>query len=138
MIETGTYKGAMLDSCKGIFNKLYSIELDLKLFNLALEKYQDEPKIHNIQGDSGVELKKLINNINEPCVFWLDGHYSGGVTARSNIDTPISNEIKAIFNHKINNHIILIDDARLFDGTNDYPTLQHLKEIVGKFDPEKK
>ena len=25
----------------------------------------------------------------------------------------------------------------VFDGTNDYPTLQHLKEIVGKFDPEK-
>jgi hypothetical protein len=29
-------------------------------------------------------------------------------------------------------HVILIDDARLFDGTGGYPTIAHLQEFLGE------
>jgi len=137
LVETGTYKGAMLDSCKNLFDKLYSIELDKKLFEEAKEKYKDDPKVVNICGDSGVELKKLMDKIDKPCLFWLDGHYSGGITAKADIDTPIVEELKAVFEHPIKNHVILIDDARLFVGVDDYPTIEGLKEIVKNEAPDK-
>lgn len=137
LIETGTYKGAMLDSCKNLFDKLYSIELDKKLFEEAKAKYKDEQKVININGDSGVELRKLMDKIDKPCLFWLDGHYSGGITAKADIDTPIVEELKAVFEHPIKNHIILIDDARLFVGEDNYPTIDGLKEIVKNVDRSK-
>ena len=53
-----------------------------------------------------------------------------GITAKADIDTPIVEELKAVFQHPIKNHVILIDDARLFVGADDYPTIEGLKEIV--------
>ena len=46
-------------------------------------------------------------------IFWLDAHWSGGETYGINDECPLIEEIKIINNTKLN-HIILIDDARLF------------------------
>jgi hypothetical protein len=63
-------------------------------------------------------------------LFWLDGHYSRGATAKGMSDTPVAKEIETILRHKIRDHVILIDDARCFDGTHDYPALNDLQEFV--------
>jgi hypothetical protein len=62
-------------------------------------------------------------------LFWLDGHYSGGATARGHKDCPVLEELDAIFNSPFE-HVIYIDDARLFTGKDDYPTLEALKAYV--------
>ncbi len=56
------------------------------------------------------------------------GHYSAGFTAKGNLETPIISELDTIFSNKID-HIVLIDDARSFKGTNDYPTLKFVEEF---------
>jgi hypothetical protein len=63
-------------------------------------------------------------------LFWLDGHYSGGITAKGPLDTPIVKELDSILNHSVTGHVILIDDARCFVGENDYPTIDELREIL--------
>ena len=86
-----------------------------------------------IQGDSGKVFPAILPQIEEPCLFWLDGHYSAGITAKGQLETPIIEELQAIFNHpEKTNHVILIDDARCFTGENDYPELSELKELVAK------
>ncbi|MCZ7616643.1 MAG: hypothetical protein M5T52_24530 [Ignavibacteriaceae bacterium] len=82
-----------------------------------------------INGDSGKLLKQLVAKISDPAIFWLDGHYSGFETAKGDIETPIKQELGAILNSELN-HIILIDDARLFIGQNDYPTIEELKKYI--------
>jgi hypothetical protein len=59
-------------------------------------------------------------------LFWLDGHYSAGITARGDIATPISLELEAILSHPVKSHVILIDDARDFTGKDSYPFLDNL------------
>ena len=81
-------------------------------------------------GDSIDVLPEILAKIEQPCLFWLDAHYSGGVTAKGKKETPILQEIQYILNHDIDRHIILIDDARCFNGQNDYPTIQELKNII--------
>jgi hypothetical protein len=60
----------------------------------------------------------------------LDGHYSAGNTARGALETPVSSEIDAILKHTVRHHVILIDDARNFDGTHDYPLLDQFRRSI--------
>jgi len=130
LIESGTYMGAMVEAQKKIFNKIISIELSSELYNLAIEKFKNDKNVTIIQGDSGVVLPVILEKIDSPAIFWLDGHYSYGITARGNKECPILEELDAILNCKILNHIILIDDARCFNGKGDYPAIDQLIDFI--------
>lgn len=130
LIETGTYLGDMVHAMKKSFSRIISFELDQTLAAQARERFANEHHIEIIQGDSGKLLGEHLATINEPCLFWLDGHYSGGITAKGSLETPIKNELTAILKHPVAGHVILIDDARCFTGENDYPTIDELKRSV--------
>lgn len=134
-IETGTYLGEMVDAQKNNFKKIYSIELGEDLFRDAVKKFQHQKNITILHGDSGDVLVKLSSLINEPAIFWLDGHYSAGITAKGSKDCPIYEELTAIFGSKPIDHILLIDDARLFIGEDDYPTIAELTDFVKQYRP---
>jgi hypothetical protein len=76
-----------------------------------------------------VRLPELLARVHEPALFWLDGHYSGGLTARGAKDTPLLEEIEAIAHHGVPGHVVLIDDARCL-GQGDYPTLEVLERAL--------
>lgn len=131
-IETGTFQGEMVEAMRRRFKKIYSIELARSLYDKAREKFAKYPHINLLYGDSAVELPKILKDINEPAIFWLDAHYSGGETARGGTNTPIESELCSIFSHPIKNHVILIDDAGDFDPKYEYPTATAVKELAGK------
>lgn len=134
-IETGTYLGEMVKASRKTFEKIYSIELDEILYRNAKLKFSKFKHISIFQGDSSKILPKILPKINQPCLFWLDAHYSKDNTAKGEIETPIIQELNHIFNISNLNHIILIDDARCFKGKNDYPTLQELKKFISEKKP---
>jgi hypothetical protein len=131
LVETGTYLGDMVEAQREKFKKVYSIELSEKLFSKAVKRFRSFPHIKILQGDSGVVLNKLMPDIDKPALFWLDGHYSGGITALGAKECPVPEELETILKSPLS-HIILIDDARLFNGTHDYPTLDEIKDIITK------
>jgi hypothetical protein len=130
-IETGTYKGDTVEYVKNDFNKIFTIELSEKYADEAIERFKNEEKVKVIKGDSKVELVKLLKDIKEPCIFWLDGHYSYADTAQAEKETPILEEIRPILEME-ESHVILIDDARLFIGRHNYPTIIKLANFVKK------
>ena len=137
-IETGTYLGDTLFRQKDNFKKIFSIELSEYYFNLAKDRFQSFDNINLILGNSKDKLKDILIKNNEPIFFWLDGHYSTGLTAKAeDKETPIMEELSTIFdtNQKQHKHVILIDDARLFNGTHDYPKYKDLKKFILKKDP---
>lgn len=114
-IETGTYLGDTTDYMKDHFKELYTIELGEDLWKRACARFQDVHKITCFHGDSGIVLPQILDLINEPALVWLDGHYSGPPTARGDLDSPVKAEIECLLNDG-RPHIILIDDARVFEG----------------------
>ncbi len=128
-IETGTYEGRTLNALKYHFEQLYSIELSEQLFARARKKFKRYSHMTLLQGDSSRVLAELLPQINTPCLFWLDAHYSYGNTAKGDVSSPVLAELTHIFNHPIQNHVILIDDARDF-GTGDYPTMEQVEALV--------
>ena len=129
-VETGTHVGKTLGyfANKGI--ECTSIELSRELYQAACTLFKARKNVRLVQGDSGQRLPELLQEMNKPALFWLDGHYSADLTASAETHTPVSAELKAILNHPINQHVILIDDARYFDGTNDYPHLDDLLRVI--------
>ena len=67
-------------------------------------------------------------------VFWLDAHYSGGVTAKGSTECPLEHELQIIAEHACTGHIILIDDVRLM-GSGDYPSLARVCELACRINP---
>ncbi len=136
LVETGTFLGDAIHHLKRRFKAIYSIELSQNLADLAQRRFRALPHIHILQGDSAQVLPSIMSGISTPCLFWLDGHYSGGITAQADVDTPILKELRTIFDHPCKDHVILIDDARHFDGTHDYPTIDGLRELCAKERPQ--
>jgi hypothetical protein len=72
----------------------------------------------------------LVNKLEGPALFWLDGHYSGGYTARGEEDTPIYKELSCILEAPEKGHVVIIDDARCFGNDPAYPTIEALKKYI--------
>lgn len=134
LIETGTCYGGTIDALKSNFKTLISIEISNELFNLAKIKFAKYSHIKLYEGDSGMMLPIILKDIHQKSLFWLDGHYSGDNTGKGDLNTPIYKELEAIYKNRMD-HVILIDDARLFIGKEDYPTMDELKSFVFNLNP---
>ena len=80
-------------------------------------------------------LPEICRGLEVPCLFYLDGHYSGGITGGGGKDCPINMELEAIFAHTRVPFRIVIDDARLFGQDPTYPTVESIAEYVMGRDP---
>lgn len=134
-IETGTFKGQMLDTMRryGRFRHLHSIELQPTLALLAAARFAKDHRIRIHQGNSAEVLPSLLQRIAEPVLFWLDGHYSGEFTACGDEESPVRHELRTALAHAKRwrlPHVILVDNLSLFDGRNGYPTLAEVEGIV--------
>lgn len=133
LIETGTYLGNMIELVHSEFEGIYSIELSKWLAKNARKRFAEYPHIHILEGDSSKILPQILSKINEPCLFWLDAHFSGGITTKGQKYTPIMSELTQILTHPIKNHVILIDDARLFGTKPDYPSISEIETIINAY-----
>lgn len=130
LVETGTYMGEMIEAGVKYFQQIISIELDKSLASQAQAKFSNRKNISVLQGDSTDLLLDIVKNLSGKTIFWLDAHYSGGITAKGKEHTPILSEIKTISSFPQENTVLLIDDARCFIGKNGYPVLSDFKEYV--------
>jgi hypothetical protein len=136
LVETGTFRGDMVNAQKDMFSRIYSVELDERLAKKAQKRFSGFKHIKIFQGNSADMLPGIIKQASEPYLFWLDAHFSGGVTARGDVDTPIIQELRCILDNRTADDVILIDDARHFVGLNDYPTIQELRDFILKNRPD--
>jgi hypothetical protein len=136
LVETGTYLGDMVSACRGVFERIISIELDPDLHARAKQRFARDPCIKLLLGDSGTILRDVLALQTSPCVFWLDAHYSAGLTAKGRVDSPILEELRLILKHPVAGHVILIDDARAFGSDDAYPSLQALAQWIASLRPD--
>jgi len=135
-VETGTFRGDMVEAMRRQCRTIVSIELDDARFEAACARFAGRDGVTILHGDSALLLPDVIAGLEEPALFWLDGHYSGPGTSRGESDTPILTELAHVLGSDEPGHAILVDDARLFDGTRDYPGLADLERHVRELRPD--
>jgi hypothetical protein len=126
-IETGTFLGVTTKRCATIFDKLHTIELDKNLAEQATKFLSIHKNIEVIQGNALEVLPNLLEReeINNALVF-LDGHFSGGITACGDLPEPASEELKILAKHKNKIKCIIIDDFRSFGNEPGFPKKSEL------------
>ncbi len=124
-IETGTFKAEGTLILREACSRVWTIELDMALYERATARHGHRAGITFLQGSSDEVLRKLIADVAEPVIFWLDAH--GGMVdhlsqkvfnpAGDDTQCPVTDELQAIgrFRHAASS-CILIDDARVFLG----------------------
>lgn len=135
LVETGTFLGDNIYALRNDFDRIISIELAPVLAARARQRFARESHVAILLGDSANVLPEVLAELNEPALFWLDAHWSGGITAHAEKETPIMEEVDAILRHPVKDHVVLMDDARLLGQRQDYPTLETLCTNVRRMNP---
>ena len=112
-IETGTYYGETIFQMEPMFDKLHTIEVKPEYYQDVKRRYSGN-KINFLLGDSSNVFKTLLPTINEPTIFFLDGHWSADDTGRGEKDCPLIEELTIINEKFASSAVIIIDDRRLF------------------------
>ena len=125
LVETGTYYGEMVAAVAHSFQRIYSIELDPRLAGLARERFRQLSHVQIIEGDSQTAVPKLLQRLQERCLWWLDAGYCGW-GGRVGDPNRFSAELGAVLSDRIQDHVILMDDADGVNGEGGSPTLEEL------------
>lgn len=132
MIETGTAYGITAQRCGRVFEKVYTIELDPALAAQATARLAGQPNVQVVLGDAVEKLPAVLatEGVDDALVF-LDGHFSGGVTALGDLPEPAILEIDTVAKYQDKIRAVIIDDFRCF-GIN--PGWPRKSELLGSIE----
>lgn len=131
-VETGTFMGDTTALLAAESNAVYTIEPERSLFERAEARFSGDSRVHVIHGLSESVFPTLLPTLNGRVNFWLDGHYSGGITHQGPTDCPVRDELANIEKNLVHfeSVTVLIDDIRCFDPSvplyADYPSIDYL------------
>lgn len=138
-VETGTFKGDTVESMYqlGQFERIYSIEINADLFHDALDRFEHvADRIDLYCEDSVVALEDIIPKLDKQTVFWLDAHASGPLKGGRSGGCPLLDELKLIAASPIKDHVIFIDDKRLFGSAEwDFVKYEDVVKAVMDINP---
>lgn len=144
-IETGTFFGRTSLELSVFSKEVHTIEPSEELFLESKRIFGNRKNIYAHHGLSeellGPIIDRIIDKEDMPHIdFWLDGHFSQGVTFRGEIDTPVIQELRQILKRttKLSGFTIFVDDVRLFSHLipcdENYPKLFELVAIAKEYD----
>lgn len=131
-VETGTCLGTTTRVLAKSATMVYSIEPEPTLFANAEKLFESADNVEIIKGTSETIFPTLLPKITGDVNFWLDGHYSAGVTYKGPKDTPICEELESISKNlsHFKKVTILVDDVRCFNPQiadySSYPPIDFL------------
>lgn len=123
--ETGTLLGdAIAHTCNFPFEKIISIEIMPEYVKNARKRFEKDPRVDIVEGDSSIILPDILTKINTNCLFWLDAHFPGAdlkhrkYDEEKNTDTraPLKKELTHIKQRVgLFNDVIIIDDLWIYE-----------------------
>lgn len=130
-VETGTYLGKTTEFLMGFSPEVFTIEPESRLYESAAKRFKNS-NVEVLNGVSEEIFPELLPQLGGDINFWLDGHYSAGITYQGAKDCPLEDELDSIETNLSNfgRISILVDDVRCFlpenDGYPDYPSVDYL------------
>ena len=120
-VETGTYFGATSRWLAARSTQVITIEPDAALARRATRQLSQLKNVCVVQGCSEDVFPELLPQLSGSIAFWLDGHFSGGVTGKGKFETPIQLELDEIQKNiaRLSQTTVFVDDFRCFGSARD-------------------
>jgi hypothetical protein len=146
-IESGTFYGESFSKAinSGIFERCYSVEIQPELYQKLVPRFPESPSQKVFLGISYEVFAKEIFprcSAQDRLFFWLDGHYSAGVTGGRDLPCPLLSELAAIEQHcPTKSLVIAIDDANDLGRQHDqiaghnWPTRSEVEAAARRVNP---
>lgn len=129
--EVGTYRGLTTKRCAPHFRSVVTVELDPTLCAESRGYLASTKNVTVIEGDGLKELAKFLAATNERnIIVFLDGHFSGGQTAKGDLVEPALEEIEILHRHREKIAAFIVDDFREFGTQPGWPTKWELMKSV--------
>ena len=112
-VETGTNRAETTVWAADHFKRVFTVEGYEPLYLKAVENFGQRANIKFLKGDSRDHIRSIANSLTEPAIFWLDAHWCGEHTFGKSDECPVVGELEEL-NRIPLQHMVLIDDARLF------------------------
>ena len=134
-IETGTFLGSTTKLLAQNFKSVHTIEPSAECLAIARRNTKNDSNITFYNGTSEDYFEQACGSVNGDICFWLDGHYSAGITYQGEQDSPILHELSTIekYLHKYHLVVVIVDDIRCSHlNSEDYPSLNFYVEWANK------
>ena len=135
-IEGGTFRGKTAKWAASHFQQVITIEASQAVYDRLMAEHSLFPNVKFLHGDTRKLLPTIVRELDGPAVFWLDSHWSAGDTFGAGDECPVFRELE-IINSSPHEHVILIDDARLFTqppppphDVNAWPTFGDIHDVL--------
>ena len=140
-VETGTAYGQSLQEIFPYFDKIFTVEISEDLWTWLHPQIEDIKHIQHVLGDSLIEMPKFLDTLgeDEKVFFWLDAHWSQGLSSKNEFDVPLIQECQIIDEkYKGDTAVVAIDDLRMFETNinEDWSdiTVDSVKKSFNNFD----
>jgi len=128
-IETGTHIGLTARWASLHFETVSTIERNAYYYQKAKSMLKSCPNVALYLGDSSDILRHVLRKTNNGlALVWLDAHWSRDlVYEKPEVICPVLRELE-ILRKDGRNHVIIVDDARLFGNKEGFPP----REVIEK------
>ena len=139
-VETGTYKGDTSLMAAEHFDKVFTMEIVEDLYRGSMERAAREG-VTNVSfhlGDSLEVLPKILPQVEDGAVFFIDAHQSGPDTGNNQKHlVPLFEELDLILSRDLGPSVFIFDDVRFWEGQRqpawDWAHIS-VKKILDKFE----
>lgn len=117
LVESGTYLGDTVAFFLPHAERIVSIELQPDFYADAVVRFAATPAVTILHGDATEHVPRILEELPEPALVWLDGHYSGGATALGAEAEPAVTILRTLGERGAPaGTTLVVDDLRTFDS----------------------
>ncbi len=126
-VETGTLVGSTTKWASVHFSQVTTIECSKEYAEIAIRNLKMCDNVKIILSKSELVLYEVLMSTHGLALVWLDAHWSRDLKyQRPEVICPVLDEIKCVRTDG-RNHVIMVDDVRLFNGKKGWPS--HIKML---------
>jgi hypothetical protein len=137
LLESGTFVGGTVEYFMAHAQRIISVEVEPTLFADAQRKFHGVSNVELVFGDALHLIPGIVDQLEDPPLIWLDGHFSEGVTGAGDEIEPAASILAQLGAVRTPaGTTIVVDDLRLFGSHPDFPGLDELVQRARQGFPE--
>jgi hypothetical protein len=138
LVESGTFLGGTVEYFLPHARRIVSVEIEADLHTAAKERFRSSPSVELLLGDAIDVIPRVIADLSEPALVYLDGHFTGGVNQEpGEFAEPAPGILEKLGDLRPPaGTTIVVDDLRLFGRSENFPGLDELTSTARKAFPQ--